>query len=93
MKMIVASRGAAVADEAAFLPKANIARCPTLLQQPRAKAFMCCKHIRVPQAFVQGTISAGNHGPVRQKWNELTNLLIEDRMLSLRLRAVLIANS
>jgi hypothetical protein len=54
MKMIVASRGAAVADEAAFLAKANIARCPTLLQQPRAKAFVCCKHIRVPQAFVQG---------------------------------------
>ena len=46
------------------------------------------KEVKAQQAFIRGIISAGNRGSLQGEWNELTNLLLENRMLSRRLRAV-----
>jgi hypothetical protein len=51
-------------------------------------AFVCRKEVRAQQAFIRETIAAGDHQTVRKEWGELTNLLLENRMLSRRLTAV-----
>jgi hypothetical protein len=62
-------------------PRAEFARLLVL-------AFAARREVRAQQVIIYGTIVAGDHQALRREREKLTNLLLGNRMLSHRLRAV-----